>query len=230
MAGLKIGIVEDEGITGDVLATVCEKEFAATIVVRQTSGRGGLAGILEAKPDVALLDLCLPDIDGLVVAATVRRELPRCRVVVLTALRDPVTLLRIRELGLHGFVDKHEQSVAVLTRAIASILVGKGYFSPIMASVLAELRQDPHAFHLVLSEHEQRILVLIGNARTDEEIAAFIGMSPATVQSRRRDIMRKLDIHSTPKLIHYAATMGFARLGRYLSPEPVAAMGRGRSP
>ena len=222
MGMLTIGIIEDEGITGDVLAAVCEREFAATVLVRATGGREGLAGILECKPDVLLLDLCLPDIDGLVVAAAVRRDLPSCRVIVLSALRDPVTFTRIRELGLHGFVDKREQSLAVLKRAIGAILDGKGYFSPVMAAVLAELRQDPYGFHLVLSEYEQRILALIGNARTDEEIAAVIGLSPATVQSRRRDIMRKLNIHSTPKLIHYAGTMGFARLGRYVLPEPTA--------
>ncbi len=212
----RIGIVEDEGITGDVLATVCAREFGAQVVVRQTLGRVGLAGLLEHKPDLVLLDICLPDLDGLDVAAEIRRELPRTRVMALSALRDPLTFLRVRELGLHGFVDKREQSVTVLKTAIAAVLEGRSYFSPVMAAVLAELRRDPHAFHLVLSEHEQRVLVLIGNAKTDEEIAATVGLSPATIQSRRRDIMKKLNIHSTPKLIHYATAMGFSRLGRYL--------------
>lgn len=213
----RIGIVEDEGITGDVLAAVCAREFGAQVVVRQTLGRVGLAGLLEHKPDLALLDICLPDLDGLDVAAEIRRELPRTRVMALSALRDPLTFLRVRELGLHGFVDKREQSVTVLKTAIAAVLEGRSYFSPVMAAVLAELRRDPHAFHLVLSEHEQRVLVLIGNAKTDEEIAATVGLSPATIQSRRRDIMKKLNIHSTPKLIHYATAMGFSRLGRYLA-------------
>ena len=64
-------------------------------------------------------------------------------------------------------------------------------------------------------ELQQRILVLLGNARTDAEIAEMTDLTPATVQSRRRDIMRKLNIHSTPKLIQYANEMGFARLGKY---------------
>ena len=120
----RIGIVEDEGITGDVLAAVCAREFGAQVVVRQTLGRVGLAGLLEHKPDLALLDICLPDFDGLDVAAEIRRELPRTRVMALSALRDPLTFLRVRELGLHGFVDKREQSVTVLKTAIAAVLEG----------------------------------------------------------------------------------------------------------
>jgi len=225
LATLRIGIIEDEGITRDLLAAICEREFAATVVLRAAAGREGLAGVLAQRPELLLLDLCLPDLDGLAVAATVRRDVPHCRVIVLSALRDPVTLMRIRELGLHGFVDKREQSLAVLRHAIGSILEGRGYFSPVMAAVLADLRRDPYAFHLVLSPHEQRILVHIGNSRTDDEIAAVTGLRPATVQSRRRDIMRKLNIHSTPKLIHYANTMGFSRLGKYLPPAGETAAG-----
>lgn len=217
MRTLKIGIVEDERITNDLLATICEREFGASVVVREATGREGLARILATQPDLVLLDICLPDMDGLDVAAGTLAELRDCRVIVLSALRDPVTMMRVRELGAHGFVDKREQSVATLTGAIASVLAGKGHFSPIMATVLAQLRRQPRAFHLVLSLHEQRILGLIGNAYTDEEIAAATGLKPATAQSRRRDIMNKLDIHSTPKLIQYANEMGFSRLGKYMS-------------
>ena len=213
---IKIGIVEDDRITSDLLAAVCAREFGATIVVQETYGSRGLAELFKHEPDLAILDICLPDVDGLEIAKTILAKLPMCRVLVMSALRDPVTLMRIRELGVHGFVDKREQSVAMLKTAIQSVLHGKGFFASVMLTVLTELRRDPQAFHLVLSQHEQRILTLIGNAYTDDEIAEAVGVKPATAQSRRRDIMNKLGIHSTPKLIQYANEMGFARLGKYL--------------
>lgn len=219
---IRIGIVEDDRITSDLLAAVCAREFGASVVVQETDGARGLSEILKAAPDLAILDICLPDLDGLDIARTILTELPLCRVLMLSALRDPVTLMRIKELGVHGFVDKREQSVAMLKTAIESVLQGRGFFASIFSSVLTDLRRNPQAFHLVLSEHEQRILTLIGNAYTDDEIADAVGVKPATAQSRRRDIMNKLGIHSTPKLIQYANEMGFSRLGKYLPDRRVA--------
>ncbi len=215
MSKLRIGIVDDDRITGDLLAAVCTREFGAEVVLKETTGVRGLAEIVRLRPDLVILDLCLPDLDGLDIARKVRADLPLCRVVALSALRDPVTLTRVRALRLHGFVDKREQSLDMLKHALAEVILGKGYFAPIMAATLEEMRQSGRAYHLVLSEREQRILVLLGNARTDAEIAEMTDLTPATVQSRRRDIMRKLNIHSTPKLIQYANEMGFARLGKY---------------
>ncbi|MDB6093457.1 MAG: uvrY 1 [Verrucomicrobia bacterium] len=216
MATPRIAIVEDEVITSDLLATVCEREFFATVVVRESTGRSGLAAILAAEPDLVLLDISLPDVDGLAVAAEILRRQPRARVIAISALRDPLTMFRVRDLRLHGFVDKREQSVEMLKRAISAVLGGEGYFASVMTTVLEDLRCDPRAFYLVLSEYEQQILSLIGNAYTDEEVAEAVGLKPATAQSRRRDIMNKLNIHSTPKLIRYASEMGFSRLGKYL--------------
>jgi two-component system response regulator NreC len=210
-----IGIIEDDRITSDLLAAVCAREFGALVVAREATGRAGLAAMRENRPELAILDISLPDIDGLDIARTLLAEQPGIRVLMLSALRDPLTLIRVRELGVHGFVDKREQSVAMLKGAIAAVLEGRTFYATIMTTVLTQLARDPHAFHRVLSDHEQRILMLIGNAYSDAEIAAAMAMRPATVQSRRRDIMSKLGIHSTPKLIQYASEMGFARLGRY---------------
>jgi DNA-binding NarL/FixJ family response regulator len=75
----------------------------------------------------------------------------------------------------------------------------------------AKIRRDPKAFIRVLSDYQTQILTMIGAAQTDQEIAAALGVSATTVQSRRRDIMRNLGIHSTPKLIHYALVNGLTR-------------------
>ncbi|HEY4299585.1 MAG TPA: LuxR C-terminal-related transcriptional regulator, partial [Candidatus Didemnitutus sp.] len=121
------------------------------------------------------------------------------------------TMLQVQRLGLHGFVDKLEQRPEVLTEAIRSVLAGRIYYVPMVNEATATLRRDPKAFIRVLSDYELRILSMIGESKSDDEIATVLGISPATMQSRRRDIMRKLDVHTTPKLIHFAIVNGLTR-------------------
>ena len=131
-------------------------------------------------------------------------ELLPIKILAISAHRDPWTMLQVQRLGLHGFVDKNEQCLEVLTAAITAVLGGRIYYTPIVNQSSASIRRDPKAFIRVLSDYETRILSMIGASKTDDEIARILSISPATVQSRRRDIMGKLDIHATPKLIHYA--------------------------
>ena len=113
-----------------------------------------------------------------------------------------------------GQPDYHEQ-------AIHAVLGGRVYYTPIVNESSASIRRDPKAFIRVLSDYETRILSMIGESKTDDEIATVLAISPATVQSRRRDIMRKLDIHTTPKLIHYAIVNGLTRAEQLGRKKPV---------
>ena len=212
---MKVAIVEDYSLTADLLATVCRRELNFEVVINETHGRPALRQILDLKPELILLDVSLPDMDGLTVAQTVLRELPATKILVLSALRDPVTLHSVRQLGVHGFVDKRLQTVAMLKNAIELVSRGHFFFAPVVNESAATQRSDPRAFNRILSDYEQHILSLIGESKSDEEIATLVGISATTAQSRRRDIMRKLDLHSTPKLIRYAIEQGFTRPGYF---------------
>lgn len=133
------------------------------------------------------------------------------KILAISGHRDPWTMLQVQRIGLNGFVDKNEQRPEVLTDAIRTVLSGRTYYTSIVHQSSAVIRQDPKAFIRVLSDYETRILALIGQSKNDEEIAMILNVSPATIQSRRRDIMSKLDIHGTPKLIHYAIVNGLTR-------------------
>lgn len=183
--------------------------------------RAGLAAIREHRPDLVLLDISLPDGDGLELARMILRELPQTKILAVSAHRDPWTMLQVQRLCLHGFVDKHEQCLEVLTEAIHAVLDGRIYYTPIVNQASNAIRRDPKAFIRVLSDYETKILSIIGHAKTDDEIAAILKISPATVQSRRRDIMGKLEIHATPKLIHYAIFNGITRIERLGSSDPI---------
>lgn len=208
---MTVVVVEDHALVADLLAAVCERDFGFTVAAARNLGAEGLSAIREHRPDLVLLDISLPDMDGLALAETVRREFPAVRIMVLSSLRDPATLRRVREIGVHGYVDKREQTLPVLREAIRQVAAGGSYFSPVVAEAAQRLARDPHSFHRVLSPYEQTVLGLIGESLSDAEIAARLNIKSATAQSRRRDIMGKLNIHSTPKLIRYAIENGFTR-------------------
>src|ERR1700691_6527723 len=111
---MRIAIIEDHSLFADLLATLCRREFKFDVVLIEAHGRRALPAIRTLKPDLILLDIALPDIDGLEVAESVLRELPATKVLALSSLRDPVTLKRVRDLGIHGFVDKRDQNVPLL--------------------------------------------------------------------------------------------------------------------
>lgn len=177
----------------------------------------GLAAVRVSRPDLVLLDISLPDGDGLELARVVISEMPRIRILAISSHHDPWTMLQVQRIGIHGFVDKTDQRPEVVTEAIQAVLAGRVYYTQVVNQSSAAIRRDPKSFIRVLSDYETRILAMIGESCSDEEIAATLSVSATTVQSRRRDIMKKLDIHSTPKLIHYAIVNGLTRaehLGR----------------
>ena len=212
----RVVIVEDQRIVAEFFTYHC-RDLGLQVLQACGTCKDGLAAIRKHRPDLVLMDISLPDGDGLEMAKVVLDELASVKILAISSHRDPWTMLQVQRIGLHGFVDKNEQRPEVLSEAIHAVLGGRVYYTPIVNESSASIRRDPKAFIRVLSDYETRILSMIGESKTDDEIAAVLAISPATVQSRRRDIMRKLDIHTTPKLIHYAIVNGLTRaeqLGR----------------
>jgi DNA-binding NarL/FixJ family response regulator len=212
----RVVIVEDQRLVSEFLQFHC-RDLRLQVVHQSVGFQDGLAAIRLHKPDMVLLDISLPDGDGLELAKIIIEELPRVKILAISSHHDPWTMLQVQRIGIHGFVDKNDQRPEILSEAMLAVLGGRVYYTPVVNQSSATIRRDPKSFIRVLSDYETRILSMIGESKTDDEIAVVLNISPATVQSRRRDIMRKLDIHSTPKLIHYAIVNGLTRaeqLGR----------------
>jgi DNA-binding NarL/FixJ family response regulator len=207
----RVIVVEDQRLVAEFFTYHC-RDLGLDVIQRCSTCREGLVAIRAQRPDLVLMDISLPDGDGLELAKTILDELPEVKILAISSHRDPWTMLQVQRIGLHGFVDKNEQRPEVLTEAIHAVLAGRVYYTPIVNESSASIRRDPKAFIRVLSDYETRILSMIGESKTDEEIATVLNISPATVQSRRRDIMSKLDVHTTPKLIHYAIVNGLTRV------------------
>lgn len=187
--------------------------FPDATIAEAGDGAGALATCRRCQPDLLLLDLELPDTDGLDLLKEIQQFVPTgLRVLVLSSHTEPFALSRLRSAQVHGFVDKNEQSPETLCIALREIVSGRQYFSTVVARSHAALRANPQSFDKLLSEREQELLRLFGQGLSNEDVAARHRLTPVTARNHRRNIMGKLGIHSTPELIQYAIENGFARI------------------
>lgn len=206
---MTIALVEDHLMFREVLRKVCVEDLGHEVVAEAGDGAQAVAAVSKAAPDLLLLDLHLPNLDGFAVIEQIRKSLPEIKVLVLSSHCDEYTVFRAERARVLGFVDKNTNSVATLRTAISAAAQGKPWFSePFQRIRLARLR-DPRAFDKVLGNRERDVLVLVGQSMTDVEIGAKLGISPETAEKHRFNLMRKLDLKSTAELARYAREHGF---------------------
>ena len=202
----------------DMLAQACRETLLGSNLHTAGTGEEGYALCRSLQPDLILLDLGLPDVDGLELVGHLFKAARQAKIVVLSGFTDEFTVHRALGSSVHAFLDKNEQPLDVLAEAIREVLAGRQYLSPSTRRIQASLRADPAAFNKLLSEREQELLALFGRGLSNEEIAEHHGLSVHTVKIHRRNIMGKLGLHSTPHLIRYAIEKGFVRYGRVAEP------------
>ena len=208
---MKIVIVEDQAIVRDAIRQECVQTLGHDVVGETDSGAEAVDLIVRVRPDVVILDLGLPKMDGFAVAALVRHALPDVRILVLSGLIDDYAVFRIEKAGVHGFVDKNADTLASLKAALDALDAGKTWFSPTYQAARLARQNNPRAVEKLLTETERHILALIGKGLADDEIAKRLGIAPTTAQTHRSNILQKLGITGTPKLVAYAIRHGFTR-------------------
>jgi DNA-binding NarL/FixJ family response regulator len=210
---LRIVIVEDQVMFREIIRKVCVEEFGHEVVGEAGDGSSGLRVILASAPDLVLLDLSLPDMDGLAVIEVLRKALSKSRIIAISSARGSYTLFQLERASIDGFVDKASNSLANLREAIQTVGSGRRYFSAMFSRAREARLADPSSFDKVLSDRERDVLGLIGMSLDDREIATRLEIAPKTAEALRARIMAKLDLHSTPKLIRFAIANGFTQLG-----------------
>ena len=210
---MRMAIVEDEPIVRSMLWIICAAQLGHEVAGEAESGRQAVDVVLAQRPDLVLLDLALPDITGLEVVERVRRERPEQRWLVITAHVNDVTIYRAEQAGVRGFLWKCDARPERLREAIDAVGAGRTWYCPVSRAVRDARLADPGAFSKILSPREQWMLALIGRGLSDAEIAAEHGLSPATAQKHRSNLLRKLGVAGSAKLTAYAIEHGFARFG-----------------
>ena len=206
----RIAIVEDQTIVSEMLREYLQRVLRYEVVSVSGNGATALADIPRVRPDVVLLDLGLPDMPPKQLIRAVLAVAANAKVIAFTSLLNPVTLRLVEESKLHGYLDKWSDGVRGLQEAITTVLEGRPYRPVWFRERLSEARVMAHSFVNVLTEREEEVLALIGEACTDQEIAGRQGLSVAAAHAHRVRIMEKLDLHSTPELMRYAIDQGFA--------------------
>ena len=204
---IRVLLVDDHRILRDALRLALAREEGIEVVAEAGTAAEALDSAAVLRPDVVVLDIGLPDLSGLEVAARLRRLPQPPQVVALSAQTDKRFVSEMLRSGAQAYVTK-SSAAEQLVRAVRAVAAGSSHLCPEVADALvSEVRAlGGDAPRLGRREHE--VLRLIAGGARSAEIAEKLHISPATVDVHRRNIMRKLDLHSVAELTRYAVREG----------------------
>lgn len=205
---MRILMADDHQIFRQSLKSLLEKQ-GFDIVGEAADGEEAIRLACELRPDIALLDLRMPALDGLESAREIRARCPETRTVILTEFDDDTYVLEALRTGACGYVLK-SQAGADLVTTLGQVAEGALYLSPRISNAVVDTYWgDRSSANNSLSERELQVLLMVAEGKTTQKIATALGVTPTTVDSHRARIMRKLGIHGTAGLVRYAIRRGF---------------------
>lgn len=211
---IKVLVADDHPVVRKGLQLCLAKQGKLKVVGEAVDGDDALRKARELSPDVVLMDISMPGMNGLAVTEVLRKELPDMKVLVLSVHSNKEYIFRVIQAGAHGYVSKEAPPEEVL-RAIESVYAGEPHFSEDIArAALSEFvntggKKEPFA---QLTTREREVLVLIAEGKSNKEIADRLGIGVRTIETHRERIMRRLNIHSVAGLTKYAIANGLISL------------------
>lgn len=207
----RVVIAKPMKLYAEALVAVCQRVFPGADVQVCCRGLELLAGLRVQAADVLVIGLAFPDVDGLDLLEPIAREkLARC-VLVDSPRRDEFSLLVLRTARFDGFIDASAEGVEAMETALRLVVEGQGYISATVRQNLVD-RLEITALGRRLSPAELHVLGVIGDGSDNDEGAARLGLSASTVQTHRRNIMRKLGVATSAKLVCEAVRLGVVRI------------------
>lgn len=207
---IRILLVDDHQILREGLRALLESEEDLSVVAQAGRGEDAIRLAAETKPDVIIMDLGLPDMNGLDAIQIIRRATPDCRIVVLSMHSQRDFVLRAVELGCDGYVPKSSAHTSLM-EAIRVVHSGERYLHPKIASILVEAmtrdRSEAEQF-AALSEREQETILMTALGFTSREIGEKLVLSPKTVETYRQRAMEKLGLEHRSDLVRFSLRAG----------------------
>ncbi|MDE2371120.1 MAG: response regulator transcription factor [Burkholderiales bacterium] len=206
---IRVLLVDDHPILRDALRLTLDREVDLEVVAEAGNGREAVALARTSRPDVVVLDIALPDVSGMEVAALMRRLDPAPRIVALSAYSDKRFVTEMLRAGAEAYVTKSSAS-GELVLAIRAVAAGRNYLCPEVADALvSEVRSHGGADGVPrLGRREREVLRLVAEGLRSDAIAERLSISPATVEVHRRNIMHKLGLQGAVELTRYAIREG----------------------
>ncbi|ABK44594.1 two component transcriptional regulator, LuxR family [Magnetococcus marinus MC-1] len=203
---IRIIMADDHTIFRQGLAHLLSAHQELEIVGEAGRGDDALQLIRDLNPDVALLDISMPGLNGLDVVKRVVEEKRPTRLLLLTMHDDPTLAIKAEQAGALGYVVK-DNAFSELLDAILAVAAGKRFVSEVVAEKVNELERLDD-LPVQLSPREKEVVRLVADGQTNKEIARSLGISPKTVDTHRTRLMRKLNLHTTADVVRYAMRMG----------------------
>jgi len=204
---IRILIADDHPLLRQGLRQAIEADLRFGVIAEASNGRAALDQIQRLKPQIAVLDIDMPDMDGFAVVRELRARQLVVDVIFLTVHRDERFFMEALQLGTKGYVLK-DSAVTDIVSGIGAVAAGEHYTSPALTSYLVKQRRGatttPAAGLQDLTSTERRVLALIADYKTSREIGDLLHISHRTVQTHRANICIKLDLHGSHALMKFA--------------------------
>ena len=215
MAALRILLADDHTVVRQGLRKVLEERPEWQVVAEAGDGRDAVRLVEQHKPDVAVLDVAMPLLNGIEATRQITKRVPQTKVLVLSMYPDEAYVTQMLKAGATGYLLKDSADVDLL-EAVQAVSQGKSFFSPAVARLMSDDYARQRGENAVdryesLSEREREIFQLVAEGRTNNEMAALLFISPSTVETHRARIMEKLDLHSAAEIVLYAVRRGVVR-------------------
>ena len=214
---VKILLAADHKIVRDGLRSLIEKHPDMQVVGEACDGRATVNLVKELRPNIVIIDIGMPDLNGIEATRQIGSNNPNTKVIALSMHSDKRFVMKMLEAGACGYLLK-DSAFDELSRAIETVVAGKIYLSPAVAGVVVEgvvrgtTSNGTAKTPIELTAREREVLQLLAEGRSTKQIANNLNVSVKTVETHRRQVMEKLDIHSVAELTKYAVREGLTTL------------------
>ena len=215
MSALRILLADDHTVVRQGLRKILEERPNWHVVAEAADGREAVCCAERYEPDVAVIDVAMPRLNGVETTRDIRRLVPETRILILSMYADEAYVRQILKAGATGYLLKDSADVDLL-QAVNDVSHGKSFLSPAVARLMQDdyvhLRGDTASDRYEsLSRREREVFQLVAEGRSNKEIASLLAISPSTVETHRAHIMDKLDLHSAAAIVLHAVRRGVIR-------------------
>jgi DNA-binding NarL/FixJ family response regulator len=219
---IKVIIADDHKIMRNGLKSMLEKQRDIEIIAEASDGRTTVDLAMKLKPDVIIMDVSMPDMNGIEATRQIIKKSPEIKVVALSMHSDKQFILEMLTAGASGYLLK-DCAFHELINAIHSVASNRSYLSPEIADVMIKeykhvISKESLSVFSLLTSRERQVLQLIAEGKTTKEIAYTLKVSTKTIETYRQQIMYKLDIHSIAGLTKYAVREGLTSIEELRTP------------
>lgn len=209
MNSIRVLLADDHGIVRKGLRFLLERQSGMEVTGEASNGREAVKLAEALNPDVVIMDIAMPQLNGIEATAQIVKRNPGTGVIILSMHADEGYLVRALAAGAKGYLLK-DSAETDLVRAVQAVANGRPFFSPAIAQTLLEdymrhLQQKGlQDSYDLLTEREKEILQLLAEGKTNKDVASLLNLSVYTVETHRTNIMQKLDLHNTAEIVLYA--------------------------